>query len=93
MSYATPRADEQGRRMRTLLGAYRRAGGADAALLLHSREAGARLISELGRLARTDAAVHGVPARVLPLEVWHTAAWASSCGFRRSRRARRRCGC
>ena len=73
ISYATPRADEQGKRMRTMLGAYRRAGGADAALLLHSREAGTRLINELGRLARTDATVHGVPARVLPLDVWHTA--------------------
>jgi ferredoxin len=73
ISYATPRADEQGRRIRTMLGAYRRAGGADAALLLHSREAGARLVHQLGRLARTDAGVHGVPARVLPLDVWHTA--------------------
>jgi ferredoxin len=73
ISYATPRADEQGRRIRTLLATYRRAGGTDAALLLHSREAGARLVHQLGRLARTDRGVHGVPARVLPLDVWHTA--------------------
>jgi ferredoxin len=73
IAYATPRADEQGLRMRTMLGAYRRAGGTDAALLLHSREAGTRLVNQLGRLARTDAGVKGVPARVLPLDVWHTA--------------------
>ena len=74
LSYATPRADEQGRRIRTLLAAYQRAGGRDAALLLHSRRGGrAAASSELGRLARTDAGVNGVPARVLPLDVWHTA--------------------
>ena len=73
LSYATPRPDELGLRIRTLLATYARAGGADAALLIHSQEAGVRAIGELGRAARTDAAVHGLPARVLPLEVWHTA--------------------
>ena len=73
ITYATPRADEQGKRIKTLLSTYRRAGGRDAALLIHSQGAGARLIGELGRAARTDATVHGVPARVLPLDVWHTA--------------------
>jgi len=41
--------------------------------LLHSQEAGARLLGDLGRLARLDPATHGVPARVLPLALWHTA--------------------
>ena len=73
ISYATPRANEQGRRIRTLLTTYQRAGGADAALLIHSQGAGARAIGELGRAARVDPAVRGLPARVLPLDVWHTA--------------------
>ena len=73
MAYATPGTSDQGRRLRTLLSTYRRAGGKDAALLIHSQGAGAQLIGELGRQARTRAGVHGVPARVLPLEVWHTA--------------------
>jgi ferredoxin len=73
LGYATPRADAQGRRIATLLSTYRKAGGADAALLIHSRERGARLVGELGRLARTRSELRGVPARVLPLEVWHTA--------------------
>ena len=86
ISYATPRADEQGKRIRTLLAAYQRAGGKDAALLIHSQAAGTRLIGELGRLASTDKAVHGVPARVLPLDVWHTAStgidlWLSAIAF------------
>ena len=86
ISYATPRADTQGKRIRTLLAAYQRAGGADAALLVHSPGAGKRLIGDLGRLARTDQAVHGVPARVLPMEVWHTASigielWLSAIAF------------
>jgi len=73
MTYATPRADEQGRRLRSLLATYQRAGGEDAALLVHSRVRGAQLIGELGRLARVDKSVQGVPARVIPLDVWHSA--------------------
>ena len=86
ITYATPRADEQGKRIRTLLAAYQRAGGKDAVLLIHSQGAGTTLIGELGRLARTGKAVHGVPARVLPLDVWHTASagielWLSAIAF------------
>ena len=86
ISYATPRPDEQGKRIRTLLATYQRAGGKDAALLVHSQGAGVALIGELGRAARTDAAVRGVPARVLPLDVWHTASmgielWLSAIAF------------
>lgn len=86
ISYATPRPDEQGQRIRTLLTTYQRAGGQDAALLIHSRGAGSALIGDLGRAARTDPAVRGVPARVLPLDVWHTASsgidlWLSAIAF------------
>ncbi len=77
ISYATPGPAEQGKKIRTLLATYHRAGGKNAALLIHSQGAGAALIGELGRAAAVDAASHGVPARVLPLEVWHTA----SCGI------------
>jgi ferredoxin len=73
LAYATPGTVDQGKVLRALLGAYRQAGGRDAALLVHSEGAGLRLIEELGRAARTDAAVRGVPARVIPLAVWHTA--------------------
>jgi ferredoxin len=73
LAYATPNTVDQGKRLRTLITAYRHAGGKDAALLLHSEGAGARLIGELGRAARVDQAIHGVPARVLPLALWHTA--------------------
>lgn len=73
LTYAYPRASEQGLKIKTLLAAYASAGGKQAALLLHSQEAGARLLGDLGRLARLDPATHGVPARVLPLALWHTA--------------------
>ncbi len=73
MSFAYPGPAEQGRRLRTMLTTYARGGGRDAALLLHSEGAGAQLIDDLGRAARTDRAIHGVPARVLPVPVWHTA--------------------
>ena len=73
LTYATPRASDQGARLRALLSIYQRAGGRDAALLLHSQGAGAALIGDLGRAARTQAHVRGVPARVLPVDLWHTA--------------------
>ncbi len=73
LGFATPNAADQGRTIRTLLATYAKAGGRDAALLIHSREAGAKAIDALGRAARVERAVHGVPARVLPLAVWHTA--------------------
>ncbi len=73
MSFAYPGPAEQGRRLRTMLSTYARGGGRDAALLLHSEGAGARLIDDLGRAARTDRGIQGVPARVLPVAVWHTA--------------------
>jgi ferredoxin len=73
LSYAYPRASEQGVRIKTLLSTYSRAGGKNAALLLHSQQAGARLLEDLGRAARLDAGTRGVPARVMPLALWHTA--------------------
>lgn len=72
LSYAYPRASEQGVKLRTLLATYAKAGGKDAALLLHSQEAGAALVNDLGRLAQLDKDVRGVPARVIPLPLWHT---------------------
>ncbi len=73
LTYAAPRPHELGARIRTLLATYARAGGGDAALLFHSTEAGADVIEALGRAARVDAAIHGLPARVIPVEVQHTA--------------------
>ena len=90
ISYATPRPDEQGKRFRTLLATYQRAGGnalaGPAALLIHSQGAGLNLINELGRAARTQAGVRGMPARVLPIDAWHTASvgielWLSAIAF------------
>ena len=73
IGYAYPGPADQGRRLRTMLQAYRHAGGQDAALLLHSEGAGARLLDDLGRAARVDKSLHGLPARVLPAALWHTA--------------------
>jgi len=90
LAYAAPTAAHQGRRMRTLLQTYERAGGVrasgGAALLLHSQGAGARWIDELGRAASVDAATRGVPARVLPMDLWHTASvgldlWLSALAY------------
>jgi ferredoxin len=72
MSYAYPRAVDQGAKVRSVLSSYARAGGRKPALLLHGEERGAALVEELGRAARVGAAA-GVPADVIPLPVWHAA--------------------
>ncbi|MBK9443436.1 MAG: 4Fe-4S binding protein [Comamonadaceae bacterium] len=76
MSFAYPRAGDQGVKLKTLLGTYARSGGKDAALLLHSQGKGAQLLGDLGRAAQLEKGhkngTHGVPARVLPVSLWHT---------------------
>jgi ferredoxin len=73
ISFAYPSAVDQSQRLRTLLRTYTAAGGREPVLLIHSDGEGSKRIDELGRAARIDRAVHGVPARVLPVGVWHTA--------------------
>lgn len=87
LSYAYPRASEQGTKLRTVLSTYAKAGGQDAALLLHSQGAGSELIDALGREAMLrPKAIKGVPARVIPLSLWHTASlgldvWLSAFAY------------
>jgi ferredoxin len=86
LTYAYPRANEQGVALKTLLSTYGRAGGKNAAVLLHSGEGGTRLIGDLGRAARIDPATRGVPARVLPLALHHSASlgvdlWLSAVAY------------
>ena len=86
LTFAYPRPAEQGAKLKTLLSTYARAGGKQAALLLHSQEAGTQLLGDLGRMARLDAATRGVPARVLPLALWHTVSiglelWLSAIAY------------
>lgn len=66
MAYAYPSTADLGRRMRTLLHTYARAGGRDACLLLHAAD-GKQAIETLARRGR------GLPARVIPLEIEHIA--------------------
>ena len=85
ITYAYPRASEQGLRLRTLLSTYAGAGGKDAVLLLHSQEKGQSLVENLGRAAQLRQA-SGVPANVIPVALWHTASvgvdlWLSAFAF------------
>lgn len=72
LTYAYPRASEQGLKLKTLLSTYQKAGGKDAVLLFHSQDAGQVLVNELGRAAQLKVA-QGVPAHVIPVALWHTA--------------------
>jgi ferredoxin len=76
LTFGYPGPEDTGRRLRTALTAYSHAGGlgqAAPALLLHSEQAGTRSIDQLGRNARASKTAQGLPARVLPLALWHTA--------------------
>ena len=86
LTYAYPRASEQGVRLKTLLSTYAKAGGAHPVLLLHSQGAGQQTVEALGRAARLQKGVRGVPANVIPQALWHTASvgldlWLSAMAF------------
>jgi ferredoxin len=86
LTYAYPRASEQGVRLKTLLGTYAKAGGRQATLLFHSQGSGQQAVEALGRAAQLDKAVQGVPANVIPQALWHTASvgldlWLSAITF------------
>lgn len=86
LTYAYPRASEQGVRFKTLLSAYAKAGGAQPVLLFHSQGGGQQAVEALGRAARLQKTVRGVPANVIPQALWHTASlgldlWLSAIAF------------
>ena len=62
-SYALPSADALMRRLRTLIQAYRKAGGTNAIVLFHDADHGEPLIDALARFG------DGLPANVLPVRV------------------------
>ena len=73
LGYAYPTATHMGKRFKTLLESYAKAGGRDAALLLHSGKKGRELIMQSGRMAAASKQHYGLPARLIPVEVQHTA--------------------
>ena len=86
LTYAYPRASEQGVRLKTLLSTYAKAGGVQPVLLLHSQGAGQQAVEALGRAARLQKTVRGVPANVIPLALFHTASagldlWLSAFAY------------
>ena len=72
LTYAYPRTADLGPRLQTALRTYAKAGGQDAVLLLHNPQKGRALVEEWGRAARLGLA-QGLPARVIPQELWHSA--------------------
>ena len=71
MSYAYPGMPDMGARLRTVLNAYRDAGGRDACLVFHDAQVGRALVHGAGRHAVRGG--RGLPARAIPLEVFHIA--------------------
>jgi ferredoxin len=85
LTYAYPRASEQGLKLRTLMSTFAAAGGQEAVLLFHSQEQGQALVEALGRAAQLQRAA-GVPANVIPVALFHTASggldlWLSAIAF------------
>jgi ferredoxin len=62
-AYALPSSDAMLRKLRTLLTAYREAGGKQAVVMFHDGEHGSELIDALARYG------DGLPANVLPVQV------------------------
>jgi ferredoxin len=71
MTHVYPGVAYTGQRLKTLLGTYREAGGKDACILFHNTEDGRALVQAVGRHAIRGG--RGLPARVLPLDVFHIA--------------------
>jgi ferredoxin len=67
MTYAYPRVSDLGARLKAVLQVYREAGGENPCLLLHNTTDGRELIARLARRGK------GLPANVIPLEVFHVA--------------------
>ena len=67
MTYAYPKISDIGARLKTMLAVYREAGGKDACVLFHDGEDGRARLLELARRGK------GLPARVIPVEVFHPA--------------------
>ncbi|MEB0141028.1 MULTISPECIES: 4Fe-4S binding protein [unclassified Undibacterium] len=72
LSYAYMRAPDTGLHLKTMLAAYHKAGGVAPALLFHSQAAGADLLRVTGQ--NTHVGGRGLPARVIPFALHHTAA-------------------
>jgi len=71
MTYAYPRVPDSGARLKVALTAYREAGGRDACIVFHDAQSGRGLVHGAGRRAVRGG--RGLPARAIPLEVFHIA--------------------
>ena len=67
MTHDYPTVADLGMRLKSMLATYREAGGKDACVLFHDGGEGRSALLELARKGR------GLPARVLPVEVFHGA--------------------
>lgn len=86
LSYAYPRATDLGMKLKTMLQTYLDAGGQQPALLIHSQAKGRELTEQLGQLFRATGKLQGMPARVIPVELHHTAStgidlWLSAVAY------------
>jgi ferredoxin len=69
MGYAYPSAEHTGRRIKAALRAYQEAGGIEPVILFHDAGQGAALLERLS----APQSAHGVPGRVIPMALHHTA--------------------
>ena len=82
MSHVYPSVPELGARMKAMLSVYADVGGKGACLLVHDLEAGRDAVRSVGRRAGFGArgtgakgAGRGLPAHVIPFEVFHVASF------------------
>ncbi|QJR11596.1 Ion-translocating oxidoreductase complex subunit B [Usitatibacter rugosus] len=68
MGYQYPRPADRGAQLKSVLSAYRHAGGKDACILFHNGTDGREALQQSASTGE------GLPANVIPLETWHVAA-------------------
>jgi ferredoxin len=86
ISYAYPGATHTSKRLKAMLQAYAKAGGTHPGILFHGEGIAEDLIAQLGRLAAAGKAQSGIPARLIPLALHHSASagielWLSALAY------------
>jgi hypothetical protein len=72
-AYANADVPYNGKRIKTLVDTYARAGGEPVSWLFYGQEHGGALIMQLGRLAKAGKTMKGLLSRVIPFELHHVA--------------------
>jgi ferredoxin len=86
LSYAYPNVPYVAKRIKTLLQTYFKAGGRHPCVLFHGEGKGREIIDQLGRMANAGRIEKGIPANIIPVQLYHAASvgldiWLSAIAY------------